>query len=202
MFSTKHVVLLTIFLSLLQAHPIIFKGGKVIWLIDSPDITDIRFGKTFTRNFYSGVRVFNHKYNDESYITSNNNLLIKRWNGPSYQANIYGLSSIGLNLDSKKSMYNIGLHSDWENRRFMVMHMIEYSSFDQSTMNSVRLAFTPKITDYRGTAVWLIAQYSNHGFDNKNEESIIPVIRILKRNYLVEFGANGKETFLTLMTHF
>jgi hypothetical protein len=30
----------------------------------------------------------------------------------------------------------------------------------------------------------------------------MPIIRILKKNYLVEFGANGKETFLTLMTHF
>ena len=35
---------------MLSAHPIIFKGGKVIWLIDSPDVTDIRFGKTLTRN--------------------------------------------------------------------------------------------------------------------------------------------------------
>lgn len=202
MFIKKRIILLTLFLSLLQAHPVIFKGGKVIWLTDSPDITDIRFGKTFTKKFYSGVRVFNYKDSDQSYITSNNNLLIKRWNGPSYQANIYGLSSIGVNIDSKKSMYNVGLHSDWENRRFMVMHMIEYCSFNESTMNSVRLAFTPKITDYRGTAVWLIAQYSNNSFDNKNNESIMPVIRILKRNYLVEFGANSKETFLTLMTHF
>ena len=196
------IILLAIFLSLLQAHPVVFKGGKVIWLIDSPNITEIRFGKTFTKKFYSGVRVFNDKYIDQSYIASNNNLLVKRWNASNYQANIYALSSIGLNIDSEKSMYNLGLHTDWENRRFMVMHMIEYCSFNESTMNSVRLAFTPKITDYRGTAVWLIAQYSNNSFDNKNNESIMPIIRILKKNYLVEFGANGKETFLTLMTHF
>tara|TARA_A100000164_G_C21534721_1_gene597653 strand:- start:38 stop:646 length:609 start_codon:yes stop_codon:yes gene_type:complete len=201
-FIKKRIILLALFLSLLQAHPVIFKGGKVIWLIDSSDITDIRFGKTFTKKFYSGVRVFNDKYSDQSYITSNNNLLIKRWNGTSYQANIYALSSIGLNIDSEKSMYNIGFHSDWENRKFMVMHMIEYSSFNESTKNSIRLGFTPKITDYKETAVWLIGQYSNQSFDNKNDESIIPVIRILKRNYLVEFGANGNETFLTLMTHF
>ena len=198
----KCIILLTIFLSLLQAHPVVFKGGKVIWLIDSPNITEIRFGKTFTKKFYSGVRVFNDKYIDQSYIASNNNLLVKRWNASNYQANIYALSSIGLNIDSEKSMYNLGLHTDWENRRFMVMHMIEYSSFNESTKNSVRLAFTPKITDYKGTAVWLIGQYTNYSFDDKNNEMLMPVIRILKRNYLLEFGGNGNETFLTLMTHF
>ncbi|MDC1020973.1 hypothetical protein OAR26_00700 [Candidatus Marinimicrobia bacterium] len=196
------IILLAIFLSLLQAHPVVFKGGKVIWLIDSPNITEIRFGKTFTKKFYSGVRVFNDKYIDQSYIASNNNLLVKRWNASNYQANIYALSSIGLNIDSEKSMYNLGLHTDWENRRFMVMHMIEYSSFNESTKNSVRLAFTPKITDYKGTAVWLIGQYTNYSFDDKNNEMLMPVIRILKRNYLLEFGGNGNETFLTLMTHF
>jgi hypothetical protein len=198
----KCIILLAIFLSLLQAHPVVFKGGKVIWLIDSPNITEIRFGKTFTKKFYSGVRVFNDKYIDQSYIASNNNLLVKRWNASNYQANIYALSSIGLNIDSEKSMYNLGLHTDWENRRFMVMHMIEYSSFNESTKNSVRLAFTPKITDYKGTAVWLIGQYTNYSFDDKNNEMLMPVIRILKRNYLLEFGGNGNKTFLTLMTHF
>ena len=198
----KCIILLAIFLSLLQAHPVVFKGGKVIWLIDSPNITEIRFGKTFTKKFYSGVIVFNDKYIDQSYIASNNNLLVKRWNASNYQANIYALSSIGLNIDSEKSMYNLGLHTDWENRRFMVMHMIEYSSFNESTKNSVRLAFTPKITDYKGTAVWLIGQYTNYSFDDKNNEMLMPVIRILKRNYLLEFGGNGNETFLTLMTHF
>jgi hypothetical protein len=198
----KCTILLAIFLSLLQAHPVVFKGGKVIWLTDSPDITEIRFGKTFTKKFYSGVRMFNDKYSDQSYIASNNNLLVKRWNASSYQANIYALSSIGINIDSEKSMYNLGLHSDWENRRFMVMHMIEYSSFNESTKNSIRLAFTPKITDYKGTAVWLIGQYTNYSFDDKNNEILMPVIRILKRNYLLEIGGNGNETFLTLMTHF
>jgi hypothetical protein len=198
----KFIILLAIFLSLLQAHPVVFKGGKVIWLIDSPDITEIRFGKTFTKKFYSGVRVFNDKYSDQSYIASNNNLLVKRWNASSYQANIYALSSIGINIDSEKSMYNLGLHADWENRRFMVMHMIEYSSFNKSTKNSIRLAVTPKITDYKGTAVWLIGQYTNYSFDDKNNETLMPVIRILKRNYLLEIGGNGNETFFTLMTHF
>ena len=94
----KCIILLAIFLSLLQAHPVVFKGGKVIWLIDSPDITEIRFGKTFTKKFYSGIRLFNDKYGDQSYISSNNNLLVKRWNASSYQANIYALSMEKLDL--------------------------------------------------------------------------------------------------------
>jgi hypothetical protein len=201
--NIKKIILCSfLFASILSAHPVIFKGGKVIWLINSTDITDIRFGQTLTRNWHSGIQIVNHKDNDQSFIASNNNLLIKRWNSRHYQANIYGLSSVGFNLDSEKSMYNLGLHSDWENRRFMVMHMVEYSSHDESIMHNFRLAFTPKIKGYKGTSIWLIGQYSNHQIDNKNYEKILPVVRVLKRNYLVEFGGNGKDTFFTLMVHF
>ena len=202
MYLRTFIICSLLFSSILNAHPVIFKGGKVVWLIDSPNATDIRFGKTFTRNFYSGIRIFNHKHNDESFITSNNNLLIKRWNASSSQANIYGLSSIGLNLDSEESMYSVGLHSDWENRRFMVMHMVEYFSYDESIMHNMRFAFTPKITGYNDVSVWLIGQYYNHEVDNKNYEKILPVIRVLNKNYLIEFGGNGKDTFLTFMIHF
>ena len=186
----------------MNAHPVIFKGGKVVWLIDSPNITDIRFGKTFTRSWYSGIRIFDYKQSKQSFITSNNNFLIKRWNSPDYQANIYGLSSIGFNTESEKSIYNFGLNSDWENRRFLAMHILEYSSYDDSIMQNVRLAFTPKITEYEDISVWLIGQYSNHSIDNKNHEDIIPVVRLLNKNYLIEFGGNGKENFFTFMVHF
>ena len=37
---------------------------------------------------------------------------------------------------------------------------------------------------------------------NKNHEDIIPVVRLLNKNYLIEFGGNGKENFFTLMFHF
>ena len=201
--SSKIFILIFLFLSsTLNAHPVIFKGGKVIWLIDSPNITDIRFGKTFTRNWYSGIRIFDYKHSNQSFITSNNNFLIKRWNSPDYQANIYALSSIGFNTESEKSIYNFGLNSDWENRRFLAMHILEYSSYDDSIMQNVRLAFTPKITEYEDISVWLIGQYSNHSIDNKNHEDIIPVVRLLNKNYLIEFGGNGKENFFTLMFHF
>ena len=128
--------------------------------------------------------------------------MIKRWNASSSQANIYGLSSIGLNLDSEESMYSVGLHSDWENRRFMVMLMVEYFSYDESIMHNMRFAFTPKITGYNDVSVWLIGQYYNHEVDNKNYEKILPVIRVLNKNYLIEFGGNNKDTFLTFMIHF
>ncbi len=193
---------LILFSGIEAAHPVIFKGGKVVWLIDSPNVTDIRLGKTFTRNWYSGIRVVDHKSNDESFVASNNNILIKRWNNRHYQSNIYGLSSIGLNLNSKKSMYNLGLHADWETRRFMVMHMIDYASYDQSITHTARLAFTPKIASYKETAVWIIGEYSNHQIDSNNYENILPVIRLLKNNYLVEFGGNGNDTFFTFMVHF
>ena len=77
-----------------------------------------------------------------------------------------------------------------------------YASYDQSITHTARLAFTPKIASYKETAVWIIGEYSNHQIDSNNYENILPVIRLLKNNYLVEFGGNGNDTFFTFMVHF
>ena len=118
------------------------------------------------------------------------------------QANLYLLSSVGLNTKNSEPMGSFGIHGDWENRRFMAMEMIEYFSHRSALVSNSRLAYSPYTVDYSKTSTWLIAHYRVEYSDNKYSYMFFPVVRLFKKNYLFEIGYNGNDSFLSFMTHF
>ena len=198
----RRLILLVFLISNLSAHPVIFKNGKVFWLTQNPTYNDLRFGISKTSNWYTGFRLLEDRKEEKTFALMNNNILAKRWNNENSQANLYLLSSVGLNTQSSKVMSTVGVHGDWENRRFMVMEMLEYYSYNDSLVSNTRLAFSPFTVDYSKISTWLIAHYRVSYEDKNASEMFIPVLRIFKRNYLFEFGSNGKDSFITFMIHY
>ena len=195
--------LITIFLSShLFSHPVIFKGGKVFWVTQTLNYNDIRFGTSQTSNWLIGGRLLEDRNSNESFVLINNNYLLKRWNAPNSQANIYLLSSVGINTKDNKEMGAFGIHGDWENIRYMVMQMMEYFSHNESWVSSTRLSVSPYTVDYTKMSVWLIANYEVTYQDDEYSSTLIPVVRLFKGNYLVEFGKSKDSSFLSLMIHF
>ncbi len=193
---------LIILLSSLSAHPVIFKNGKVFWITQNPSFNDIRFGVSKTNSWLIGGRFLEDRKSNETFALVNNNYLAKRWNNRNSQANLYLLSSIGFNTRNSKSMGTIGIHGDWEDRRFMVMQMIEHFSHNSALVSNTRLAYSPYAVDYSKTSTWLIAHYRIEYNNDQYSYMFFPVIRLFKRNYLFEIGYNGNDSFLSFMTHF
>ena len=186
----------------LSAHPVIFKNGKVFWLTQNPNYNHLRYGISKTSNWYLGFRLLEDRKEQEAFALINNNFLAKRWNNENSQANFYLLSSVGLSAENSKVMSTIGVHGDWENRRFMVMEMLEYYSYNSSLVSNTRLAFSPFTVDYSKVSTWLTAHY-RVAYENENvSDMLIPVVRLFKRNYLFEIGSNGKDSFFTFMIHY
>ena len=193
---------LIILLSSLSAHPVIFKNGKVFWITQNPSFNDIRFGVSKSNSWLIGGRLLEDRKSNETFALVNNNYLAKRWNNRNSQANLYLLSSIGFNTRNSKSMGTIGIHGDWEDRRFMVMQMIEHFSHNSALVSNTRLAYSPYAVDYSKTSTWLIAHYRIEYNNDQYSYMFFPVIRLFKRNYLFEIGYNGNDSFLSFMTHF
>jgi len=103
-----------ILLSSLTAHPVIFKNGKVFWLAQTPSFNDIRFGISKTNTWLVGGRVLEDRETNETFALANNNFLIKRWNNRNSQANLYLLSSAGMNTKNSEIMGNVGMQVDRE----------------------------------------------------------------------------------------
>ena len=198
----KRFLVLTILLSFVFSHPVIFKNGKVFWLAQNPSFNDIRFGISKTNKWLVGGRILEDRKSKETFALINNNYLVNRWNNKNSQANFYLLSSVGLNIDNSKSMTSIGLHGDWENRQFMVMEMLEYLSHNNAWVSNSRLAYSPFKVDYTKTSYWFIAHFRTEYKNSKLTYMFFPILRLYRNNYLFEFGSNGENTFFTLMTHF
>ena len=158
---------LIIFFSSISAHPVIFKNGKVFWITQNPNFNDIRFGISKTSDWLIGGRILEDRKSNETFALINNNFLAKRWNKSNSQANLYLLSSVGLNTDNSKGMSTLGIHADWENRQFMVMEMVEYFSHSSALVSNTRFAYSPYKVDYSRMSTWLIAQYR---IEYKDEE--------------------------------
>jgi len=193
---------LFILLSVISAHPVIFKNGKVFWFTQNPSFNDLRFGVSKTSNWLIGVRFLEDRNSNETFALINNNYLAKRWNNRNSQGNLYLLSSVGLNTKNSKAMGSVGIHGDWEDRRFMVMEMIEYYSHNEAIVSSTRFAYSPYTVDYTKMSTWLIAQYRIEYKNNDYSYMFIPVVRLFKGNFLLEIGSNGDENFISFMTHF
>jgi hypothetical protein len=198
----RSLLVFIILLSSISAHPVIFKNGKVFWVSQTPSFNDIRFGVSQTSNWLIGGRVLEDRKSNETFVLINNNYLAKRWNSRNSQANIYLLSSVGVNTKNSKSMGTFGVHGDWENRQLMVMQMLEYYSHTSSWVSSSRLAYSPYTVDYSKMSTWLIAQYRIEYNNDEFSYMFIPVVRFFKGNYLLEIGSNGDDSFFTFMTHF
>ena len=193
---------LIILFSSISAHPVIFKNGKVFWLTQNPSFNDIRFGVSKTSNWLIGGRLLEDKKTDEAFALINNNFLAKRWNSRNSQANLYLLTSVGLNTKNSEPMGSLGIHGDWENRQIMIMQMLEYYTHNSSIVATSRIAYSPIAVDYSKLSTWLIAHYRVEYKDQKYSYMLIPVVRLFKKNYLFEFGFNGDDSFFSLMTHF
>ena len=190
-----------ILFSSISAHPVIFKNGKVLWLTQNPSFNDIRFGISKTSNWLIGGRLLEDRKTDEAFALINNNFLAKRWNSRNSQANLYLLTSVGLNTKNSEPMVSFGIHGDWENRQVMVMQMLEHFSHNSSILATTRIAYSPVAVDYSKLSTWLIAQYRIEYIDQEYSYMFIPVVRLFKKNYLFELGFNGDDTFLSFMTH-
>jgi hypothetical protein len=191
-----------VFLSTISAHPVVFKNGKVFWVTQNSNYNDLKFGISKTSIWLIGGRVLHDRKLGETFALVDNNYLAKRWNSKNSQANVYFLSSVGVNTENSKSMGVVGLHGDWENRQIMIMQMLEYYSHNSSWVSSSRIAYSPFTVDYTKMSTWLIAQYRVEYRNDKFSYMFIPVVRLFKNNYMFEFGSNGKDSFLSLMTHF
>ena len=198
----RSLLVFIILLSSISAHPVIFKNGKVFWVSQTPSFNDIRFGVSQTSNWLIGGRVLEDRKSNETFALINNNYLAKRWNSRNSQANIYLLSSVGVNTKNSKSMGTFGVHGDWENRQLMVMQMLEYYSHNSSWVSSSRFAYSPYTVDYSKMSTWLIAHYRIEYNNDEFSYMFIPVVRFFKGNYLLEIGSNGDDSFFTFMTHF
>ncbi len=133
------------------------------------------------------------------------NNLLKRWNNPDSQANLYIKSGIGVAYSDKGAFDHetdlaafTGVATDWENRRFFISYENRYTDagkIDDFFMQSARVGVAPYIGEYGDLHTWLMVQV-DHKPEARDHVTITPMVRLFKDVHLAEFGMNNKGEVL------
>ena len=137
------------------------------------------------------------------------NRLVKRWNTPNSQANLYlkagagQADPFGEDADTEAAGF-IGIGADWETRRWFVAY--EGRAYDlgftQDARQSARIGVAPYLGDYGDLHTWLMLQV-DHMPTAEHSLTVTPLVRLFKGEYLTEIGVNNRgEALLNIVIRY
>ena len=135
------------------------------------------------------------------------NFLLKRWNKPRSQANVYLKSAGGIaytddnNFDSEfEPAVILSSAADWEDRRFFIGYenkCIYANKIQRTYTQKVRLGIAPYIGNFNDIHTWFMVDFS-HKVDrgNKPDFLVTPLIRYFKGSVMSEIGVSHEGDLL------
>jgi hypothetical protein len=201
-----------------QAHPVFYADGWGLMMWNSPEKTEFYGAYTLSHRFAVGGRYFGFRdletlstYPTENYYLAQTAFLLKRWNAPASQGNIYlqlGGGAAGFEnasgLSQNRPAYMAELEADWEDRRIYTLAKLSYLKASEREERSglmLRAGFAPYLADFEELNTWIILQ-AEQSFQNSSTVALTPLIRLFYRNFMTElgYGLDGGFRF-NFMTH-
>lgn len=193
------------FPSVLQARPISYPGGWMVMQMNDSFSNSLHINYTPTPKYSIGYKGEYWRDGDWQFHGAELDYLVKRWNNPQSQANLYLQSAAGIAYSDAGSFNDktepaafTGVSIDWEDRRFFTMYenMIMYAGdIDKFYSQKARVGIAPYIGDYGDLHTWLMLQV-NHDPKHDDEFVFTPMVRLFKSEYLAEAGVSDNGDIL------
>lgn len=134
------------------------------------------------------------------------NTLLKRWNNPTSQGNVYLSLAQGREFSkelSTRDVTKVDLDADWEDRRYYIA--TAYRRFFRSNhdndpfkvrdldIKKLRLGFAPYLGEFDELNTWFITEFKQI---NSETIEVIPMLRFYYRNALWEIGSSLRGGWL------
>lgn len=126
--------------------------------------------------------------------------LLKRWNQPHSQANLWFVGGIGdmrmherdVDEYSNRLAASPGIQADYETTRlyFSGMHRLYRASAVNHDYSAVRAGFSFFEAEYEDTQPWLLIEARDMKRMSDRIE-VTPMLRLINRNFFIEAGANN-----------
>ena len=192
------------------AHPVTWEGGIVVMNSFDPDRNDLHlhYSVTSDRAYSLGYSVIDDKDDERShFILPRLNLLLKRWNKPESQANVYLWGGPGYRWTEGEPSFagSIGGQVDYETRRIMTMlkaNHIQSEEDEDFTDATYRFGVAPYLAEYDEVNTFVLGEVSyTPSLDDTWTAG--PVLRLFYKNYLGEIGVrNNGDVRALLMFHY
>lgn len=188
--------------STVHARPISYSGGKTIMQSNNAVSSSIHVHYSPSYKYSIGYR---GEYFRDQKLAFNGlqlNNLVKRWNLPSAQGNIYIKSGIG---NSNKSPIDtlsgfLGVAGDFETRKYYISYRNNYLKSDKNLISqfqqSARFGFAPYVANYNNIHSWIILDITHIPTSTKEKIITTPILRVFKGLHLTEFGVSSNKRLI------
>jgi hypothetical protein len=153
-----------------------------------------------------GFRVEDRTYGDHVFIGGQLNHLVKRWNAPGSQANLYFKTGLGIaegdfnTLESSTRAAGFArVSGDWENRRWFISgDLYAYGVEGQTvTGQQARIGVAPYVAEFGALHSWLMLQadWKQNANELQGEEdfTLTPLVRFFEGSALLELGYSTND---------
>lgn len=128
------------------------------------------------------------------------NYLVKRWNQPGAQANVFAYAGAGAatssDYEGTKAAYNAGLQLDRESLRWYTSFKTDYqaSSAFSHRIDTLQVGVAPYKHDYTRLATWIVVQARNYTGGLYDGIEVAALLRFFRGPVWLEAGgtADGK----------
>jgi hypothetical protein len=184
-----------------EARPVSYPEGWTVMLRNDSNQNSAHIHYTVDMCHSLGLRVRYDREGDFVFTGMQVNRLIKRWNKPDSQANIYGRFGLGYVSDDREAseprlersgdaaMF-LGASADWETRRYFISGAAEYwdnGRFGDISAYHGRIGIAPYVANTGALHTWFMLE-GHHRPESKNKSRASAILRFFKGPALVEVG--------------
>ena len=181
-----------------SARPVSYAGGWTVMQDNNGMYSSLHLHYSPTATDSIGLYTENNWDMDAVFTGLQYNRLVKRWNAPQSQGNLYlklGAGAADLYGEGgQRAAGFAGLAADWETRRVFVSYDVRARDYgtDQSVSHAARVGVAPYVAGYGDLHTWAMLQVENHP-EADNPVQVTPLLRLFTGPVLVEAGYTLEE---------
>lgn len=181
-----------------QAKPISYVGGFMVMQENDETGNTLSLDYTFSPKYAAGLYIKKERGGNEFTTAGPQlNTLVKRWNLPHGQGNIFNMTGAGISdLDGnvEPSAWT-GMLADYETRRIFTSYegrLMYAGDIETSFWQRARVGFAPYLANYDDLNTWLMVQVDHHPM---KEDTFVttPLARFFYKTTLVEAGYSSNR---------
>lgn len=181
-----------------QAKPISYPGGVMAMQENDETGHTLSLDYTLTKDYAVGLYAKQEEGGKEfKTIGPQVNTLIKRWNLPDGQGNIFNMSGAGVSHYHGEDSFSAwtGFLADYETRRIFTSYEVRLMYADHienSAWQRARVGVAPYLASYDELNTWFMLQVDHH--PAKDDTVVVtPLVRFFYKTVLVEAGYSSNH---------
>lgn len=183
------------------AKPLSYVGGTMLMVENdetgSTAAVDYTFDPRFAVGLFAKREIGGNAF---TMVAPQLNVLVKRWNQPDGQGNIFSMTGVGTVVDNGTPRFAAwtNIIADYETRRIFTSYEVRFmhaAKVENSIWQRARVGVAPYLANYEDLNTWFMVQVDHHP-DKNYTTTITPLVRLFYKTLLVEAGYSTRGTLM------